>query len=94
MFKQKTAYEIRPRDWSSDVCSSDLVSASKNHKQWYQHIKRLINNPERIKLLQDNLHNTVKDTYSIEAVTANRRDLYIKTLKEFKSTKTTEEVES
>src|ERR1043165_1829560 len=24
-FKQKTAYEIRPRDWSSDVCSSDLA---------------------------------------------------------------------
>src|SRR5213596_2402983 len=23
-FKQKTAYEIRPCDWSSDVCSSDL----------------------------------------------------------------------
>src|ERR1043165_6948290 len=23
-FKQKRAYEIRPRDWSSDVCSSDL----------------------------------------------------------------------
>src|ERR1043165_8545464 len=23
-FKQKAAYEIRPRDWSSDVCSSDL----------------------------------------------------------------------
>eukprot|EP01043_Picozoa_sp_COSAG02_P127327 COSAG02_NODE_64680_length_260_cov_0.521739_1_plen_45_part_01 len=22
-FKQKTAYEIRIRDWSSDVCSSD-----------------------------------------------------------------------
>src|SRR5213596_2991251 len=25
-FKQKTAYEIRPCDWSSDVCSSDLPS--------------------------------------------------------------------
>src|ERR1044071_7847328 len=25
-FKQKTAYEISTRDWSSDVCSSDLVS--------------------------------------------------------------------
>src|ERR1043165_8500051 len=25
-FKQKTAYEIRPRDWSSDVCSSDLIA--------------------------------------------------------------------
>src|ERR1044071_7078291 len=24
-FKQKTAYEISTRDWSSDVCSSDLV---------------------------------------------------------------------
>src|SRR3546814_9919949 len=24
-FKQKTAYEMRIRDWSSDVCSSDLV---------------------------------------------------------------------
>src|SRR3546814_2048863 len=23
-FKQKTAYEVRIRDWSSDVCSSDL----------------------------------------------------------------------
>src|SRR5213596_3853247 len=23
-FKQKTAYELRPGDWSSDVCSSDL----------------------------------------------------------------------
>src|ERR1044071_6314408 len=23
-FKQKTAYEISTRDWSSDVCSSDL----------------------------------------------------------------------
>ena len=25
-FKQKTAYEIVSRDWSSDVCSSDLGS--------------------------------------------------------------------
>src|SRR5881227_1393291 len=24
-FKQKTAYEITVRDWSSDVCSSDLA---------------------------------------------------------------------
>src|SRR3546814_2979373 len=25
-FKQKTAYELRISDWSSDVCSSDLIS--------------------------------------------------------------------
>src|SRR3546814_4865223 len=27
-FKQKTAYEMRISDWSSDVCSSDLAEAS------------------------------------------------------------------
>src|SRR3546814_17387131 len=26
-FKQKTAYELRISDWSSDVCSSDLIYA-------------------------------------------------------------------
>src|SRR3546814_6310728 len=28
-FKQKTAYEMRISDWSSDVCSSDLNSAAR-----------------------------------------------------------------
>src|SRR3546814_2127488 len=28
-FKQKTAYEMRISDWSSDVCSSDLHKATK-----------------------------------------------------------------
>src|SRR3546814_16479627 len=27
-FKQKTAYELRISDWSSDVCSSDLADAA------------------------------------------------------------------
>src|SRR3546814_4223119 len=27
-FKQKTAYEMRISDWSSDVCSSDLLALS------------------------------------------------------------------
>src|SRR3546814_1696370 len=27
-FKQKTAYEVRISDWSSDVCSSDLARAA------------------------------------------------------------------
>src|SRR3546814_4703349 len=27
-FKQKTAYEMRISDWSSDVCSSDLTCSS------------------------------------------------------------------
>src|SRR3546814_4523095 len=28
-FKQKTAYEMRISDWSSDVCSSDLAGRSR-----------------------------------------------------------------
>src|SRR3546814_5427390 len=32
-FKQKTAYEMRISDWSSDVCSSDLATrGNKQHK--------------------------------------------------------------
>src|SRR3546814_6077660 len=30
-FKQKTAYEMRISDWSSDVCSSDLYPKSKKY---------------------------------------------------------------
>src|SRR3546814_6923236 len=30
-FKQKTAYEMRISDWSSDVCSSDLILANSAH---------------------------------------------------------------
>src|SRR3546814_4887060 len=30
-FKQKTAYEMRISDWSSDVCSSDLAEAGRIH---------------------------------------------------------------
>src|SRR3546814_9646823 len=29
-FKQKTAYEMRISDWSSDVCSSDLLGRSRS----------------------------------------------------------------
>src|SRR3546814_1465008 len=33
-FKQKTAYEMRISDWSSDVCSSDLDEVGKLDKKW------------------------------------------------------------
>src|SRR3546814_15338522 len=32
-FKQKTAYEIRISDWSSDVCSSDLLLSRPCHRR-------------------------------------------------------------
>src|SRR3546814_10888961 len=36
-FKQKTAYEMRISDWSSDVCSSDLNSYQKHSEYIVQH---------------------------------------------------------
>src|SRR3546814_12213379 len=38
-FKQKTAYEMRISDWSSDVCSSDLPSF-RAQKQLYQWVEK------------------------------------------------------
>src|SRR3546814_11643299 len=31
LFKQKTGYELRFSDWSSDVCSSDLIGRQRLH---------------------------------------------------------------
>src|SRR3546814_3563793 len=40
-FKQKTAYEMRISDWSSDVCSSDLTSLPRGSKGgWSPHSRR------------------------------------------------------
>src|SRR3546814_5951987 len=39
-FKQKTAYEMRISDWSSDVCSSDLILFSAIENTWFSpHLK-------------------------------------------------------
>ena len=53
-----------------------------NSKDWYQFVKRLIQNPEQIEILSNNLYNTVKDKYSIEAVSKQRRELYLSLLNE------------
>jgi glycosyltransferase involved in cell wall biosynthesis len=60
-----------------ETANSILVDTAKNHKDWYSAIKKLINNPEYVKILQDNLHETVKDTYSTNKVAENRRELYL-----------------
>src|SRR3546814_1015520 len=40
-FKQKTAYEMRISDWSSDVCSSDLAHRITSPWKW-RHLKSVI----------------------------------------------------
>jgi len=58
-----------------------LVDSTKNHKDWFGAIKKLVNNPEMITTLQNNLFDTVKDTYSINKVTEKRRELYLNLVK-------------
>src|SRR3546814_14005667 len=38
--KQKTAYEMRISDWSSDVCSSDLVLRQLREELAFQYLQR------------------------------------------------------
>lgn len=51
-----------------------LVDPNKNHKQWFQHMKRLVENPSMIEDLGNNLYETVKDKYSLQKVTKDRSE--------------------
>jgi glycosyltransferase involved in cell wall biosynthesis len=53
-----------------------LVESSKNHKQWAQHMKRLVDNPSLVEDLGERLYETVKDTYDINNVTKTRAEIY------------------
>jgi glycosyltransferase involved in cell wall biosynthesis len=53
-----------------------LIDPAKAHKDWRRAITRLVNNPEYITLLQNNLYETVKDKYDIRNVTKIRADWY------------------
>ena len=61
-----------------------LVETSKNHKFWYKHLKTLVENPELITKLGENLYNTVNGTYDMKTVCTLRRDLYKKLVEEMK----------
>ena len=59
----------------NDKGNALLVPESKNHKLWYQHIKRLITNPELVKDLGERLYETVQK-YHIDRVTERRAEIY------------------
>src|SRR3546814_4127570 len=46
-FKQKTAYEMRISDWSSDVCSSDLTKALQ--RQLDRETERIYSDPATLR---------------------------------------------
>src|SRR3546814_6455535 len=49
-FKQKTAYEMRISDWSSDVCSSDLLGnrVTRRHQDFTAHVAAFFNRSQLI----------------------------------------------
>src|SRR5216117_4263547 len=57
-FKQKTAYEIRKGDWSSDVCSSDLVTLDVVDAKTLKVFKRipLSGRPNNVDVAKDGAH--------------------------------------
>jgi glycosyltransferase involved in cell wall biosynthesis len=53
-----------------------LIDRRKCHKDWAKAIMKLTEHPEWIKMLQDNMYNTVKDKYDIRNVTKERAEWY------------------
>jgi glycosyltransferase involved in cell wall biosynthesis len=53
-----------------------LVDDSKKHKLWKKYILKLVEHPEYIDILKENLYNTVKDKYDIRNVTKLRAEWY------------------
>src|SRR3546814_7881466 len=51
LFEQKTAYEMRISDWSSDVCSSDLSALV-----GFNIIDRVLNGPDLFRCVVRNFH--------------------------------------
>lgn len=49
-----------------------LVNPKKNHKQWAQHMKKLVENPNLIEDLGNRLYETVKDKFSLKKVSDER----------------------
>src|SRR3546814_1462674 len=54
-FKQKTAYEMRISDWSSDVCSSDLCGSDRSAPPFETDSKRSDPDPYRVRRHARNL---------------------------------------
>ena len=68
-----------------------LIPTNKNHKFWFKHLKMLIENPELIKTLGENLYNTVNGKYDMKAVCEKRKEMYLSLINE-KNNKVVENV--
>ena len=53
-----------------------LIDESKNHKLWVKYIAKLAENPDLVRKLSDNIHESLKDKYSMSAVIKVRDAAY------------------
>src|SRR3546814_2937025 len=75
-FKQKTAYEMRISDWSSDVCSSDLYHALIGDiAKQYQHAGRTWDDEDMKRILVDAFKHETKNDPDFVDLWANMGDL-------------------
>ena len=77
------AYE-KGGTFNLDEGNGILIPSNKNHKFWYRHLKYLIQNPEMINKLGQNLYETVNGKYDMKSVCEERNKLYKKLIKEKK----------
>ena len=59
-----------------------LIPSNKNNKFWFKHLKRLVENPELIKIMGENLYETVNGKYDMRSVCEERKNLYIRMMEE------------
>jgi glycosyltransferase involved in cell wall biosynthesis len=60
----------------NDKGTAFLISSNKNHKFWFEHIKRLMNNPSLVEDLGERLYESVKDKYHLKTTTEKRKEFY------------------
>ena len=53
-----------------------LIDEAKNHKDWYKAVMKLVNNPELIVTLRENLAKTIKPRYNMETLSNERAEFY------------------
>jgi glycosyltransferase involved in cell wall biosynthesis len=64
----------------NDKGNSLIVEQQKNHKGWFKSIKFLLENPDKLEIIRENLKNDVMEKYSLETVSKTRCELYNKLL--------------
>jgi glycosyltransferase involved in cell wall biosynthesis len=53
-----------------------LIDEHKGHKDWYKAIKFLVNNPDKVMMFQQNLHNEVKEKHNLKNNICTLKEIY------------------